>query len=69
MIRLSGDKMGWTVVYSTLESGVESFTMQSFHDGPAAWDDAEQNLLARLGPECSFTLYAIVKGMNPIFTK
>ena len=61
--------MGWTVVYSTLENGVESFTMTSYHDGATAWEDAEQKLLARLGPDCQFTIYAIVKGMNPIFTK
>ena len=61
--------MGWTVIYSTLENGVESFTMSSSHDGSSAWEDAEQKILARLGPECSFSLYAIVKGMNPIFTK
>jgi hypothetical protein len=61
--------MGWTVIYSTLENGVESFTMTSTHDGPSAWTDAEQKLTARLGPDCSFSLYAIVKGVNPMFTK
>jgi len=61
--------MGWTVIYSTLENGVESFTFTSSHDGPSAWADAEQRLIARLGSGCQFSLYAIVKGMNPIFTK
>ena len=60
--------MGWTVIYSTLENGVESFTMTSYHDGPAAWEDAQHRLEARLGPDCSFSVYALVKGMNPIYT-
>jgi hypothetical protein len=61
--------MCWTVIYSTLENGVESFIMTSFHDGKFAWTDAKEKLTARLGPERSFSLYALVKGGNPIYTE
>lgn len=63
------NKMAWTVIYSTLENGVESFIMTSYHDGDAAWKDATNKLVARLGLECDFTLYAIVKGSNPIYSE
>ena len=59
--------MGWTVIYSTLEHGVESFTMTSYHDGPEAWKDAQHRLEARLGPDCFFSVYALVKGKNPVY--
>lgn len=69
MILLNGERMAWTVIYSTLEDGVESFSMTSFHDGDRAWEDAIKKLKARFGPDCLFSIYAIVKGSNPIYTK
>ena len=61
--------MGWTVVYSTLEHGVESFTMTSFHDGKAAWGEALLSLRARFGSDDGWTLLVLVKGMNPTYAQ
>jgi len=63
------NKMAWTVIYSTLENGIESFTMTSSHDGDKAWEDAEKNLLARFGPENLCKIFVLVKGSHPIFVK
>ena len=60
--------MVWTVIYSTLENGVESFTTASSHDDNKAWDDITEKLKMRHGPECFFTIFAIVKGSNPVYT-
>jgi len=61
--------LGWTVIYSTIEEGVDSFTMMAEHDGPTAWKTASDKLVARYGPGSRITLYAVVKGMNPSYIK
>lgn len=61
--------LGWTVIYSTLERGMDSFTMMAGHDGVRAWDSASDKLVARFGPDENITVHAIVKGMNPSFIK
>jgi hypothetical protein len=61
--------MVWTVIYSTLENGIESFITSSSHDGDKAWDDVSEKLRMRYGPECSFTIFALVKGSNPVYTR
>ena len=71
MIRLTGehDMLGWTVIYSTIEDGVDSFTMMAPHDGPDAWETAAEKLVARYDSDSRATLYAIIKGMNPAYIK
>ncbi len=60
--------LGWTVIYSTLEDGVDSFTMMAAHDSDVAWQEALDKLVSRYGPDRQTTLYAISKGLNPTYT-
>jgi hypothetical protein len=43
--------------------------MTAAHDGEMAWEQALGKLESRFGPDRLITLYAIVKGMNPVYTK
>ena len=61
--------LGWTVIYSTLKEGIDSFTMVAEHDGPIAWETASGKLVSRYGPHQRITLHAIIKGMNPTYIK
>jgi hypothetical protein len=61
--------MRWTIIYSTQNGGVESLQMTSFHDGKKAWAHAKEELSSRFGAECHVTLYAVVKGGNPIYSE
>jgi hypothetical protein len=60
--------LGWTVIFSTLEDGVDSFTMMGSHDNKVAWQEALDKLSVRYGPARLTKLYAITKGMNPTYT-
>ena len=60
--------LGWTIIFSTLDDGVDSFTMMGSHDNEAAWQEALSTLLTRYGSDNQFILHAITKGMNPTYT-
>jgi hypothetical protein len=61
--------MRWTVIYNILGGDVESFQITTSHDGKIAWAHAKEELEARVGTHSSVTLYAIVKGGNPIYSE
>jgi len=61
--------LGWTVIYGTLDQGIDSFTMFASHDGPQAWQEAKAKLNARYKISMQPTLYAVVRGKNTIYTE
>ena len=60
--------LGWTVIYRTGETEVDSTTMMGSHDGKDAWSEAEI-FLNNAHPSEEISVVAIVKGMNPSYIK
>jgi len=60
--------LGWTIIYRTGETEVDSTTMLGSHDGKDAWSEAEI-FLNKAHPSEKTSVVAIIKGMNPAFIK
>ena len=66
-IRLIGEKMMWTVIYTTAETGTQSLRLNSVHDASRAKADAEKMIYAQFGADVIFRIHAMVKGMHPVY--
>lgn len=60
--------LGWTIIYRTGETEVDSTTMMGPHDGKDAWSEAEI-FLHNAHPSEEISVVAIIKGMNPSYIK
>ncbi len=60
--------LGWTIIYRTGETEIDSTIMMGPHDGKDAWNEAEI-FLNNTHPSEKTSVVAIIKGMNPSFIK